>query len=137
MNPSMNSTTIDELIHAFFGAFDNRNGRVPTCEEITALFMDGAVILQSAQGQMRRMTVAEFAEPRVKLLTSGKLQGFHEWETSNTTSERGEFAVRVSAYSKSGRLESKPYGGKGTKLFQLVRMDDGWRIASLCWFDQE
>lgn len=83
------------------------------------------------------MTVAEFAEPRVKLLTSGTLQGFHEWETSNTTSEHGEFAVRISAYSKSGTLESRPYEGVGTKLFQLARTDEGWRIASLCWFDQE
>jgi len=137
MHPPGSTTTIDGLIHAFFGAFDNRNGRVPTSAEIAALFIADAVILQEMQAEMRRMTVAEFAEPRVKLLTSGSLRDFHEWETSNTTSEHGRFAVRVSAYSKSGTLESKSYGGKGTKLFQLVRMDDGWRIASLCWFDQE
>jgi len=137
MNPRRSATTIDELIHAFFGAFDNRNGRMPTCAEIEALFVGDAVILQRAQGEMKRMTVAEFAEPRVKLLTSGALKEFHEWETSNTTSEHGKFAVRISAYSKSGTLESKPYGGRGTKLFQLAQMEDGWRIVSLCWFDQE
>lgn len=131
------SATIDELIHAFFGAFDNRDGRLPTSTEIVALFVGDAVILQRAQGEMKRMSVAEFAEPRVRLLTSGTLKEFHEWETSNTTSEYGKFAVRISAYSKSGTLESRPYGGRGTKLFQLAQMDDGWRIVSLCWFDQE
>lgn len=129
------ATAIDELIRAFFGAFDNRDGRVPTSAEIAALFLDDAVILQSVAGEMKRMTVAGFAEPRVALLTSGKLRDFHEWETSDTTSVHGKFAVRISGYSKSGTLESRPYGGQGTKLFQLARMDDGWRIASLCWFD--
>lgn len=137
MNPSTDPTTIDELIHAFFGAFDNRNGRVPTSTEIASLFIADAAIMQAVQGEMKRMTVAEFAEPRVSLLTSGTLKEFHEWETSNTTSVHGEFAVRVSAYSKSGTLESRPYGGRGTKLFQLAQMDDGWRIVSLCWFDRE
>lgn len=137
MNPSTDPTTIDELIHTFFGAFDNRNGRVPTSREIASLFVADAAIMQAVQGEMKRMTVAEFAEPRVSLLTSGTLRDFNEWETSNTTSVHGEFAVRVSAYSKSGTLESRPYGGRGTKLFQLARMEDGWRIVSLCWFDRE
>jgi hypothetical protein len=137
MKASRDSAAIDGLIHAFFGAFDNRDGRVPTSAEIAALFMADAVILQSVQGEMRRMSVAEFAEPRVKLLTSGALWEFHEWETSNTTSEHGRFAVRISAYSKSGTLESRPYGGRGTKLFQLAQMDGCWLIVSLCWFDQE
>ena len=136
MNPSIDRTAIDELIHAFFGAFDNRNGRVPTSTEIASLFVADAAIMQAVQGEMRRMTIAEFAEPRVSLLTSGRLRDFHEWETSDTTSVHGGFAVRVSAYSKSGTLESRPYGGRGTKLFQLARMEDGWRIVSLCWFDQ-
>lgn len=130
-------TTIEELIQAFFGAFDNRNGRQPTYAEIAALFMEDAAILQSAQGEMKRMTVAEFAEPRVALLTSGDLRDFHEWETSHTTNEQGDFAVRVSAYSKSGTLGSRPYGGHGTKLFQLAHLKEGWRIVSLCWFDQQ
>lgn len=137
MDPSMNPTPIDALVHAFFAAFDNRDGRVPTSAEIAALFIADAVILQRVQGEMKRMSVAEFSEPRIKLLTSGTLREFHEWETSNTTSEHGKFAVRISAYSKSGTLESKPYGGRGTKLFQLAQMDGGWRIVSLCWFDQE
>ncbi|HSN17133.1 MAG TPA: DUF4440 domain-containing protein, partial [Gammaproteobacteria bacterium] len=79
----------------------------------------------------------EFAEPRVALLTSGDIRDFREWETSNTTSEHGKFAVRISEYSKSGMLGSRPYGGHGTKLFQLAHLEDGWRIVSLCWFDQE
>jgi hypothetical protein len=137
MNSSRATAAIDDLIHAFFGAFDNRDGRVPTSAEIAALFMADAVIMQTTRDEMKRMTVAEFAEPRVKLLTSGTLRDFHEWETSNTTSEHGRFAVRISAYSKSGTLESRPYGGRGTKLFQLAQLDGGWLIASLCWFDQE
>lgn len=39
MDASKNTTAIDELVHAFFGAIDNRNGRVPTSTEIAALFI--------------------------------------------------------------------------------------------------
>jgi hypothetical protein len=32
-------------------------------------------------------------------------------------------------------LEGKPYGGSGTKYFQLARTADGWRVVALSWID--
>ena len=83
------------------------------------------------------MTVAAFAEPRVALLTSGRLRDFHEWETTATTRVFSPFAVRTSHYAKSGILDAAPYAGRGTKLFQFAMIDGQWRIASLCWYDDE
>jgi len=127
----------DSLIARFFEAFDNRNGRIPDRADFDVLFIDNAVILHKTRGKIAVLTVAEFADPRVALLTSGRLRDFHEWETSSSTEVFSKFAVRVSQYEKSGELDSMPYGGRGTKLFQLVNVDGEWRIASLCWYDDD
>lgn len=126
---------LDEFIARFFAAFDNRNGRVPAREELDDLFVNGAVILQTVGGKTSVSAVAEFAAPRIALLTSGRLVDFHEWETTSNTQAFANFAIRTSQYAKSGLLDSKTYEGGGTKLFQLVKLDGQWRIASLCWYD--
>lgn len=130
-------TALDSFIARFFAAFDNRHGRIPTRAEIDALFIGSAVILQHAKGETKVMTVAEFADPRVALLTSGRLREFSEWETTHSTQMFHHFAIRTSKYEKSGLLDSAPYAGNGTKLFQLALINGEWRIASLCWYDKE
>jgi hypothetical protein len=131
------STDLDRFIARFFGAFDNRNGRVPTRAELDALFMPNAVIVQQVKRETVVMTVSQFADPRVALLTSGRLVEFCEWETDSTTQVFGNFATRTSQYAKSGTLEGKPYEGRGTKLFHLVQLNGEWRVISLCWYDHD
>ncbi len=127
---------LDSFIARFFAAFDNRNGRVPTRQELDALFVEGAIILHAAAGATSVLSVAQFAEPRIALLTSGRLLDFHEWETTHSTQWFSQFAIRTSQYEKAGLLDAKPYDGGGTKLFQLAYLDGQWRIASLCWYDR-
>jgi hypothetical protein len=79
--------------------------------------------------------VGEFANPRIELLTHGKLLDFNEWEISSTTQIFNGIAARTSRYSKSGLLNGSDYSGSGTKCFQLVELGVGWRIASLAWVD--
>jgi len=131
------TTSLDSFIAHFFEAFDNRGGRIPKRAEIDALFVENAVILHNAGRETVVLTVSEFAEPRVALLTSGRLREFSEWETASTTQMFSNFAVRVSQYSKSGVLDSSPYEGRGTKLFQLAIVNGHWRIVSLCWYDSD
>lgn len=134
---TMPTDRLDNFIGRFFAAFDNRNGRVPTRAELDVLFLDRAVILQHAKGETKVMTVSEFADPRVALLTSGRLREFSEWEMTHSTQMFHHFAIRTSKYAKSGLLDSAPYEGTGTKLFQLAQLNGQWRIASLCWYDKE
>lgn len=137
MAMTMQTASLDSFIARFFEAFDNRSGRVPKRANIDALFIENAVILHTTGGQTVVLTVSEFAEPRVALLTSGRLREFSEWETASTTQTFSNFAVRTSHYSKSGVLDSTPYEGRGTKLFQLANVNDQWRIVSLCWYDSD
>jgi hypothetical protein len=65
----------------------------------------------------------------------GALRDFHEWEISSTTHIFSGIAARTSRYAKAGLLNGADYSGSGTKCFQLVDTDFGWRIASLAWVD--
>ena len=137
MEYSGDSEQIDTLIAQFFAAFDNRNGVKPNLTTILGCFADQAVIARSADSDTQFLTPMEFAAPRVELLASGTLLEFHETEDSSSTSIVGNLAVRTSRYSKTGVLHGAPYVGAGTKCFQLIAIDSGWRILSLAWADDE
>lgn len=126
---------IDVLISRFFSAFDNRNDAVPHIAGLTDCFAERATIVHRSNTGAEWYTVAKFATPRIELLTKGALLQFHEWEVSSATQIFDGIASRTSRYRKSGLLSGSEYSGAGTKCFQLVELDIGWRIASLAWVD--
>jgi hypothetical protein len=126
---------IDAVISEFFQCFDNRAGRVPSAASMTQLFVENAAISQHKGSTLELYSPSEFAAPRVDLLTGGTLLGFHEWEVDSTTNLQGPIATRVSAYAKAGSLNGVGFTGKGTKVFQLVKLRAHWRILALSWFD--
>lgn len=128
---------IGRLTARFFAAFDNRHGVKPTLSAILGCFAEKAVIARSADSGIQLFTPIEFAVPRLELLESGTLLDFHEDEDSSSTSVLGNLAVRTSRYHKTGILQGTPFVGAGTKYFQFVEIDSGWRILSLAWADDE
>jgi hypothetical protein len=124
---------IGELVTGFFSAFDNRDGHAPDLETLLGFFADKAVIARASGAQVELFTALEFARPRIEL----RLVDFHEAETSGTTHVFGAIATHISRYRKAGLLDGHPYAGQGTKTFQLVALESGWRILSLAWVDDE
>lgn len=128
---------IDKLIAGFFAAFDNRNGLRPSLATILGFFSDKAVVGRATGSDVVLYTAMEFALPRIELLTDGSLVSFHEAETRCVTNIFGTMAVRTSRYHKAGLLNGSTYAGVGTKTFQLVALESGWRILSLVWIDDD
>lgn len=126
---------IDDVIARFFGAFDNRAGRIPAFAEVAGLFAPHAIVVRDTGAGCEQYSVREFAEPRLRLLTGGELVEFHEWETESATEIVGLIAVRSSAYRKQGTLRAQPYRGSGRKFFQLGKLAAGWRITAVAWSD--
>ncbi|MER6628824.1 DUF4440 domain-containing protein [Streptomyces sp. NPDC000987] len=131
----MSKTEIDAVTAEFFGAFDNRGGKVADVARIRRLVLPNGVIVKSGP-EFTVYTVEEFIEPRRRLLTDGRLVEFSEWEVSERTEIAGDIASRFSGYRKSGVLDGEPYEGGGTKTIQFVRTPDGWRITAFAWYDQ-
>ena len=70
---------IDQLVARFFGAFDNRAGRIPTVAALPCWLMPRASIHRIAQANdVEEIDVRSFVEPRAHLLASGELREFHE-----------------------------------------------------------
>ena len=135
MDDSGAKEKIDVLVANFFSAFDNRDGAMPRLADLVQCFTDKATIVRRSETGAELYTVAEFALPRIDLLTGGALLHFHEREISSTTQIFDGIATRTSRYCKSGLLDGNDYSGSGTKCFQLVELGTGWRIASLAWVD--
>ncbi|WP_055528926.1 nuclear transport factor 2 family protein [Streptomyces graminilatus] len=131
----MPKTKIDMLTAEFFETFDNRGGRAADVDRIRRLVLPGGVIVKTGP-EFTVYTVDEFIEPRLRLLADGRLVEFSEWETSGRTEIVGDIASRFCEYRKSGILDGQPFEGAGTKTIQFVRTPEGWRIASVAWYDQ-
>ena len=130
----MSKSELDAVTAEFFGAFDNRGGRAADVGRVRRLVLPEGVIVKTGP-EFTVYTVEEFIEPRLRLLTEGRLVEFSEWETSERTDIAGDIASRFSTYRKSGVLDGEPFEGGGTKTVQFVRTPRGWRIAALAWYD--
>ncbi|WP_020136304.1 DUF4440 domain-containing protein [Streptomyces sp. 351MFTsu5.1] len=130
----MSKSEIDAVTAEFFGAFDNRGGRTADVGRVRRLVLPEGVIVKTGP-EYTVHTVEQFIEPRLRLLTEGRLVEFSEWETSERTDIAGDIASRIGTYRKSGILDGEPFDGGGTKTLQFVRTPQGWRIAALAWYD--
>ena len=135
MQESNSRAEVDALVGRFFGAFDNRGKCQPSLADLVSYFSPQAIVAKHFEGQCALYSPEEFAAPRVALLAGGELIEFHEWEESNTTEVLGSLAIRASRYAKSGTYNGQPYGGTGTKFFQLAKFRSGWQIVALSWID--
>ena len=92
----------------FYAAFDNRAPRIPTGEELLALFAEQATITRVAPGDAACWDPAAFVAPRIAMLTDGTLTEFHEWETESRTAVFEDIASRWSTYEKEGSARTVP-----------------------------
>ena len=125
---------VDRLTAAFFAAFTS--GASTALDEMPELFLPQALIVRTCGGEPTCYTVAEFIEPRRRLLNDGSLLGFSEWETDGHTEFYGDIAHRFGGYAKSGVQNGIAFEGKGMKSIQFVRTGEGWRISAVAWDDE-
>ena len=105
---------------------------------LRACCLPSAVVRVLGPEGLKEMDLEAFWRPREALLTSGRLVAFHEWPLEELAGQvwvDGDLASARVRYAKAGWLDGAPWEGAGFKHFQMVRMTDGWRIASLAWQD--
>ena len=126
---------IDATVTAFYQVFDNRAGCQPDPIAARSLFLETATITMVTAGLAQTWSLAEFLDPRIRILTDGTLSDFHEWETEEQTTICDQIAGRFSKYSKKGTRQGTPFRGAGQKILNLCRTNAGWKISSLIWQD--
>ncbi|HEX7637400.1 MAG TPA: GNAT family N-acetyltransferase [Burkholderiaceae bacterium] len=136
VDPGDDGARIDALVARFLAAFTNRGGAIPTLPALPHHFLvDATVRCADALGTVTSTDVHGFIAPRAELLLRGRLVDFEEWETDSRTEIAGALAQRRLRYAKHGTLDGVPFEGTGTKMLQLARTTQGWKIAALQWTD--
>lgn len=126
---------IDRITATFFMAFANREDGTPKLHWIGEVCIPALLVVKKSQAEIEAYNMESFLEPRRAMLTDGTLVDFAEWETEEHTDIEGNIAQRRSVFRKRGVLNGVPFDQTGSKFFQFVRTDKGWRISSVIWED--
>ncbi|MDP9019184.1 MAG: DUF4440 domain-containing protein [Candidatus Eremiobacteraeota bacterium] len=128
--------SIDALTRDFFNLFTSGQDGKADLSAITRLFIPEGLIVKSVGEVTQAYTLAQFVEPREKLLNDGTLLEFREEEISERTEIAGNIAQRLSVYKKSGILAGEHFESQGVKTLQFVKTPEGWRLSALAWDDE-
>ena len=126
---------INNLTEQFFNLFDNTNNKIPDWTIVQKICIPEIIIIKKTGLNEIVYNLANFIEPRKEILSDGTLTNFQEQELHEETQIIGHIAQRRSMYQKSGNLSGRLFTETGTKLFQFIKTNDGWRISSLVWED--
>ena len=126
---------IDKVIKKFFSAFTN-NGIKPRLNLVYDTCLDAAILLKNTNGMCEVYDLQSFITPRAELLTNGTLQNFEEYEVDEKTVITRNIAQRFSQYQKEGILNGNHFSEKGSKMFQMVKVNTAWKICNVIWDDE-
>jgi len=126
---------INNLTKQFFNLFDNTNNKIPDWTIVQKICIPEIIIIKKTELTEVVYTLTNFIEPRRAILSNGTLTNFQEQELEEETQIIGHIAQRRSQYQKSGNLSGKSFKETGTKLFQFIKTNQGWRINALVWED--
>jgi len=126
---------INNLTKQFFNLFDNTDNKIPDWTVAQKICIPEIIIIKKIGLTEVVYNLTNFIEPRKAILSDGTLTNFQEHELHEETQIIGHIAHRRSRYQKSGNLSGNLFVETGTKLFQFIKTNNGWRINSLVWED--
>lgn len=126
---------INKLTRQFFNLFDNTDHKIPDWTIVQKICIPEIIIIKKTGLTEVVYNLTNFIEPRRAILSDGTLTNFQEQELQEETRIIGHIAHRQSRYQKTGIFSGKRFTETGTKLFQFIKTDHGWRINSLVWED--
>ena len=132
---SADKIEINNLTKQFFNLFDNTGHKIPDWAIAQKICIPEIIIIKKTGLNEVVYNLENFIEPRKAILSDGTLTNFQEHELREETQIIGNIAQRQSRYQKSGNLFGKSFIETGTKFFQFIKTNDGWRINSLVWED--
>lgn len=128
---------IDQLTKKFFSIFTNAHQQQPDWNLIHTLCLSETIIIKKSGITEDIYDLQSFIEPRRKILSDGTLTEFEESEIYEETRIIGHIAQRYSKYQKNGYLNGNHFQEYGSKFFQFIKTNKGWKINSVIWEDEQ
>jgi hypothetical protein len=98
--------------------------------------MDDGKLIRNSSESPEISNVDDFIAARQRLIDSGALTSFEEFETAETTEVFGNIAHRLSTYEKRGTINGEAIEGRGVISTQFICTPSGWRMTSMAWDDE-
>jgi hypothetical protein len=127
---------IDHMTAAFFRSVSFEEGDQPRYNDLYRLFIGSGLLIKNSGPAPEVASIAQFIEPRQRLVSSGELTRFMEVELAEITESFGTVAHRFSTYAKSGILNGKSFEARGMISTQFILTPDGWRMSAMAWDDE-
>ena len=134
--PSGIKSKLDILTKTFFRAVSFTHGKMPHYNELYNLFINEGLLIKNNTETPEISSISQFVEPRRKLVISGQLTSFTEFEQSEITEIFGNEAHRLSTYEKSGTLNGSMFNTKGIISTQFIMTPLGWKMNAMAWDDE-
>ncbi len=131
---TQDKVAIDTTIKFFFSIFNNKNHQ-PDWSLINKVCIPETMIIKKNATEQVIYNLNSFVDPRKKILSDGVLIDFEEYEINSETKIVGNMAQRYARYQKTGVLNGKQFKEFGNKLFQLIKLNNEWKISSIVWED--
>jgi len=127
---SSDQQAINELINCFFNIFNNKDLSRLNLKKVFEICIPQTVIIKKEGINHEVYNLNTFIEPRERILRDGTLTNFEEYEIGNETKIIGNIAQRHSKYHKKGIHIGVEFQQVGNKLFQFIKLSQGWKISS-------
>ncbi|GAB2823484.1 hypothetical protein GCM10027176_29880 [Actinoallomurus bryophytorum] len=127
---------LERLVTDFFAAVSFEPGAMPDYTKLYGLFIDGGKLIKNSTEVPEISNVDEFIEPRQKMIDSGELTSFAEFEIGHITEIFGNVAHRMSTYGKRGTMNGAAFAAEGVISTQFILTPHGWKMTSMAWDDE-
>lgn len=127
---------IATVINDFFSAVSFAAGEKPAYQNLYNIFILSGLLIRNSGATPEITTVAQFIEPRQKMVDSGELTAFRETEAAEITEIFGRVAHRFSTYEKQGISNGVEFEAHGIISTQFILTETGWKISAMAWDDE-
>ncbi|WP_374351465.1 hypothetical protein [Chitinimonas sp.] len=134
--PADDCQAIEALVARFLQAFSQTPDAPVDLGILHSLCLPQALMVKCVGAERQVYDLASFIAPREALLNGGGISGFREYPLEGRTDVFGQIAQHLCSYEKSWLAGGQARQGRGVKTFQLVRMNDGWKISAMAWDDE-
>lgn len=127
---------IDEFMSAFYSAVSSAPGATYSGIELSSLFDEKAVLIESGSEGYQRRTVKQHVEEMSRAFTQYDFlikYGFEEKEVGRSVLNGDDIFLIESTYSKRYHNGTRIIEEGGTNYLSVIRDGDSFKIISIMW----
>jgi hypothetical protein len=125
-------SAVNEVVKNAYKLIGFSPDKPPDYNALKSIFTDDAVLMHFRFDTLSKSNITEFLKEYKNSVESESFTGFDEIEISGETEGFGKIAHRISTYG-SYINGADTLGERGINSFQLIKLNNAWKISSIIW----